>query len=127
MSIVVTTTAGASAAMAAQRRRMERERCELTLQTYQPEGATVTEMREYADCVNVLYPRQLEPGEIFMLKALLVVCAVAMVVGIFKGDDLEEKLLNAFIWPVVTGGVVFILSLALGLVLVAIGWSEWTS
>lgn len=57
----------------ARERRIRTERCKLVLQEYDPaETVTVQEMKEYANCVNFLYPAPSNPQDIIFFKLLLI-------------------------------------------------------
>ena len=79
-----------------------RTACETMLNTYDAARATVSQAREYASCVGVIYP---EPGNTTAMKVavalLLISIAIGAVRGAYKADRYDGPWMGA-----VMGGVV---------------------
>lgn len=69
----------AAAANAAAREAKEKA-CVVLIQSYEAKGATVEEMRSYAECVNTLHPDDLSPGAVSALKVCVLVCFACAVI-----------------------------------------------
>jgi hypothetical protein len=74
-----------SAVAAAQASQAARTACISYTQNYNAQHATITEAREYAACVNRLYPDPPTGAETLALKAAIVVVFLAMIVGAWVG------------------------------------------
>lgn len=74
-SIAISTMAATqSAAANAAAREAKEKACVVLVQSYEAKGATVEEMRSYAECVNTLHPDDLSPGAVSALKVCVLVC-----------------------------------------------------
>lgn len=78
--IIVSPGAAAVAAAAAARRRAE---CKVFVRGYEHDRATVSEMREYAECIDCLYPAPMSSGELYAAKFAILVLFAAVVIGAF--------------------------------------------
>lgn len=58
--------------------------CKMTMIQFNPKTATVAEMRQYSDCVNFVYPKEVCGAAIVYFKVLLVVALIGMCVGVFR-------------------------------------------
>lgn len=90
------TVMAANAANAA-RHRAAVEACQVNLSTFDPAGATVDRKRQYAECVQLLYPAPDQPmpaGLENALKAAIVLAlfGAALPWAMRFGDDFVEKL-----------------------------------
>lgn len=86
MSATTGAVVGAVAAsQAAQNNRIEKQRCKLVLENYEPQYAETKGMKDYAYCVQKLYPEPMNNTEIGFAKAGVLVLLVAFVVGIIYG------------------------------------------
>lgn len=92
VSMAGVVSANAAAASASARRAREAE-CGVVLRQFDSHTATTGEMREYAACVQTLYPDPPSPEITTALKFLFVVAIIGMAVGAVKGWDIEEKIM----------------------------------
>lgn len=58
-----------------------RQACAIAVRGYEHDGATVTEMREYAGCINRLHGSAWSDGELLAAKAAILFIFAAVVVG----------------------------------------------
>lgn len=82
---------------------------------------TVEQAREYADCINILYPKEFRPEAILVLKAIFVIALIGMVVegrrswkssysGGQIGGTVVAGIFGFIVYPVAVLGVVGLLS-----------------
>lgn len=92
-----TSSAVRSAAEAASAHKAKVERCTLEIDQFDSRTATVEEMKSYADCVNTIYPDEMNEGTVIGLKILFVILLIGIAFGLFKdrNDDLETKIAAA--------------------------------
>jgi hypothetical protein len=111
MSVSVALSAAAiagSSAATATANRARTDACKSLVQTYQPQGATVAEMHQYAGCVERLYPQDdiLSPGGVLLMKVLIVFLFACLVGGVLHGlfwsgryeDGFDRYVLKPFAW-----------------------------
>ena len=60
------------------------ERCKATIPNFDSQRATVSEMKEYAGCVETLYPTDIGADATVALKVLFVVALAGMAVGAWR-------------------------------------------
>lgn len=72
--------------------------CESFEQTFEPKTATVQMKREYSECIDLLYPQELNAADILTLKVVLLIAFVGMIVGAFTGakEDVPTSLFLGF-------------------------------
>jgi hypothetical protein len=93
----VATSGGAVAAAAtvissSAARREKFEKCKLVMDTYDHKVATVQQMQEYADCVGLVHPKELDGGTIILLKIIFVIAIIGGIVSSIKWwDDFDDK------------------------------------
>ncbi len=97
--------------------------CTATIPLYEPKTATVEQMREYASCVQVLYPEQTSPGLIVALKVAFVIVLVSAAIGAWRGDGcyrpaIGDRAFGAFMYACAAAGTM----LAISVTLVGIYW-----
>jgi hypothetical protein len=129
MSVAVGIAAGASAMSAsnsAQIARIKREECELIVETYDPVGAPVIEMKEYAQCVNYLHPNPASDEVVFAGKIVVLILLLAfvlgLIVGIFKPDRYHDWVDRLFIKPLCYTGCAFVIMIVVALIVVGISF-----
>mgnify|MGYP003434270500 CR=1 FL=1 len=106
-TIAITSAANAAAQEAA------RKACMAYVRGYEHDRATVSEMREYAGCIERLHPAPLEPGDLMVWKVVVAVLLVGMVVewrDSFRGGPIEATLMGAMIGLCVSGGGVLLVA-----------------
>jgi hypothetical protein len=91
-----------SAVAAAQASQAARTACISYTQSYNAQHATITEAREYAACVERLYPDPPTGAEVFALKAAITWVLLCLAVGVAIGwatsnDDAIYKSGQAFL------------------------------
>lgn len=103
-------TTAANAAANAARHQQAINACQINLATFETSGATVEQKRQYAQCVQLLYPepdRAMPVGMEIGLKAAIILAVVGVVAPWFIFDDLIEKVLvgimAGFCLPMVAG------------------------
>lgn len=62
--------------------RIDVRRCKATMPNFDAQKATVSEMREYAGCVDALYPNEIGADATIALKVLFVIALAGMVGGV---------------------------------------------
>ncbi len=84
---------------------------------YEHDRATVTEMREYAVCIDRLHPAPLEPGDLMLWKIVVAVLLIGMVAGIVRewrdslsGGPIEATLMGAAMGLCVSSGGVLLVA-----------------
>jgi len=100
--------AAAAAAVAAEARKTA---CKSLLKSYTPQGATVAEMRNYASCVETVYPEPIPAGGVIVLKVVIVLIMLATVAGTVYGAR-EDGVEGAFMYGL-CGLLVSVLGFAL--------------
>ena len=58
--------------------------CAITMHKFNPEIATVSEMQDYAACVNHIYPDTIAPESVIIFKVLFVAALLGVVYGVWK-------------------------------------------
>lgn len=110
------------AMQAAQNERLEKQRCQFVLETYDPVYAETEGMRDYAYCVQKLYPEPITEGENMIIKGCILILLVSLVVGAIYGyknshGDWEDACLWAMLAPMLIClfmGVIGLICLGVG-------------
>jgi hypothetical protein len=119
-SIAINTATNAVAtAAAAEASRAKDIACKALLSAYKPEGATVSEMRKYADCVHRMYPQPMSDGLSVVLKVAILVLIASFVVGCFyeRGNFFDRFLGGGLMFLTVAVAAMVLLAFAVGGVL----------
>lgn len=90
MSAIAITSANAAISSAAAHT-AEVSRCKIIIKGYDAKTATITEMREYAACVNTVYPAPMTPDEVVVAKFIFVLALLGMVAGLIYCKRSETK------------------------------------
>ena len=109
--------ASTSAAASAAARQAKETACKGFVETFDSTKASIEAMREYADCVNILYPDAMTISDILYLKIFIVFCFVGGLYGVFHTYKEENypsiaDYIMGFIIGVITalcGGVILVL------------------
>ena len=117
-TIAISSAANAqSAAANAAAQEAARKACMAYVRGYEHDRATVTEMREYAGCIERLYPAPLAPGDLMAWKVVVAVLLIGMVVGVvrqwrdsYSSGPIEAVLLGSLIGLMVSGGGVLLVA-----------------
>ena len=88
VAIAASANANAAAANAAAAR-ARRIACMKYVPGYEHDKATASEMRQYAECVEILHPEPMTGGEVAWIKAAIVAGLIGALAGAIKGakDD----------------------------------------
>lgn len=115
MSVSIGMAAGASAQAAAalqQAREAKKIACQNSMPSFNDQKATIEQKQIYADCVGFLYPQELDPAQILVMKALFVLALIGGCVGVYKGkteryafDIVIYGLLGFLCFPIAAAGV----------------------
>ena len=116
MSTTATTVAISAAANAqavaanAAAQEAIRKACMAYVRGYEHDRATVSEMREYAGCIDRLHPASIEPYDLMVWKVVVAVLLVGIVVGIvrelrdpYSGGPIEAALFGSLMGMLVSG------------------------
>ena len=119
-SLAITSAANTQAAIAnAAAREAARKACMAYVRGYEHDQATVTEMREYAGCIDRLHTAPLEPGDLMAWKIIVAALLIGMAVGVVR--EWRDSY-NGPIYAVVIGALMGLCVSGLGVVLVAGIW-----
>ena len=122
MSTTATTVAISAAANAqAAAQEAARKACMAYVRGYEHDRATVTEMREYAGCIDRLHPASMTDEALGVAKFAVLVIFAAMVAGVVWGRR-ERMLGDGWFVAVFFGSLVGGLCGAAGLLVVAGVW-----
>lgn len=83
MGIYTLGVIGAGVAPAAAAARAS-ERCAAEMQQFEAGTASVAEMQAYADCVNLLHPREISGPELFGLQWAAALALIGALIGIWR-------------------------------------------
>lgn len=76
MSTTLAISAGAAASANAaniRARHAEEASCKILVKGYEHNTATIAEQKDYAHCINLLHPSELDPSAILILKILFII------------------------------------------------------
>lgn len=105
-AIAITSAANAQAVAAnAAAQEAAHKACITYVRGYEHDRATVSEMREYAGCIDVLYPAPMTAEGLVVAKFAVLVIFAAMVVGVLV-ERKECVLSNGWFGAVLVGSVV---------------------
>lgn len=76
--------ASQAAVAATEASRAHVERCKATMPNFDAKKASVSEMRDYSECVKTVYPAEMSGVDIMAAKVLFVIALVGMVVGVVR-------------------------------------------
>ena len=92
----IASTQAATAQSAAHKARISQ--CKITIADFDAQTATVSEMQEYSDCVDVLYPREPSGDAIIALKVLFVSALIGALFAAWKDrGDWEDVFLSGLL------------------------------
>lgn len=121
-TIAITSAANAQAVAAnAAAQEAARKACMAYVRGFEHDRATVTEMREYAGCIDRLHPSPMTEEALGVAKFAVLVIFAAMVAGVVW-ERRERMLSNGWFGAVFGGSLVGGLVGAVGLLVVAGVW-----
>jgi hypothetical protein len=82
---IASSSNAAAAAAAAEARAAKVIACKKYVQGYEHNAATVADAKQYASCIRLLHPDDIAPGEVWMLKAAIVIVMLGCVAGVVMG------------------------------------------
>lgn len=85
-----------TALIAAKNARARTAECKLMEQVFDAKAATVQQKRDYASCIDNLYPSEMSNGVEVGLKVTFVICLLGAVYGFSRARDLDEKVIFTF-------------------------------
>jgi hypothetical protein len=117
-TVAISAAANAQAAAAnAAAQEAARKACMAYVRGYEHDRANVTEMREYAGCIDRLHPAPLEPGDLMAWKIVVAVLLVGMAVGAvrewrdsYSSGPIEAVLMGGMLGLCVSGGGVLLVA-----------------
>ena len=97
-SIAIAAAANTTAILAQQQaQQAAKVACEAMMPAYTHSGASIDQMRVYAQCVDKLYPLPMATGDTIALKIAVVFLFVGVFLGAWaKRDDWEGPIVGAF-------------------------------
>lgn len=103
---VAAAAAAQSAAAAAAANAARVTACMKFVQGYAHDTASVSQMREYAGCIDTLYPSAMDADSALALKVAIVVVFVCLVIGAVRGFDsysyssasFSDRVMGAVVW-----------------------------
>ena len=97
-SLAIATASNSAAILAQQQaERAARVACEAMMPAYTHHGASVDQMRVYAECVDKLYPLPMATGDTIALKIAVVFLFVGVIVGAWKErNSWDGPIMGAF-------------------------------
>lgn len=64
--------------------------CRQGVKGYQNDTATVEQARQYADCVDRLYPDPMSGSSVMLLKGVIIICFLGVIIGGLWGHLQDE-------------------------------------
>lgn len=115
MSATAGVAAAISAAAAAQAQAAREAACRAVQSSYRPDSATVGEMREYASCVQTLYPDPLSADATIALKVAVALIFCGVIGGFVYGrfDDWDSWFGRFVMYPVMGGFIAMAAEIAI--------------
>lgn len=114
------------AIQAAQNERIEKQRCQMVLENYDPVYAETKGMKDYAYCVEKLYPEPMTQSENMFAKGCVSILLISLVVGVIIGYKKSKEpcgdWADILLWSFMVPACVFIAGLVLILIVTGIGF-----
>jgi hypothetical protein len=120
-AVSIASAANVSAAAAnAAAEESARKACMAVVRGYEHDRASVAEMREYAGCIDRLYPTPMVPGDLMVWKVVVAVLLIGMAIGMVR--EWRGTFTSGRIEAVMTGSVIGLCVSGVGVLLVAGVW-----
>ena len=121
---IVAIAASSAASSAAATRMAQEAKCKVINDVFDPKKATISEKKEYAECVKLQHPSPASETDIVIMKIAFVIALIGFIIGFVKGKD--EFIKNDYVSGFFLGAAgFFLLPIILGfivLVFCGIGW-----
>lgn len=129
-TVAISAAALASSAAANSAAQAAKKNSCVTLElTYKPELASVSQKQQYAECLELLYPKPSAPltgGEVVAAKIGIVILLIAFVIGAVKGwregYDTADSMLGAVLTGLMGWVVVAVVAFILGVAIAGIAY-----
>lgn len=111
-SAAISASASSDAANAA--REARKAACKVSMPGFKDADATVEAKVEYAECVQLLHPREVEltTDMILILQIAFSLLVTAGVLGFIFEKGLHDRIMGLFMYPLVTAAVMAVAALA---------------
>lgn len=110
----------------AQNERIEKQRCQMVLENYDPVYAETKGMKDYAYCVEKLYPSPMTHNETMLAKGCIIVLLISLVVGVIIGYKKSKEPFgdwaDILLWSFMVPACAFITGVVLILIVTGIGF-----
>lgn len=114
--------AAISASQAAAHRAKVSE-CKVVEHEFDSYIASVAEKVNYADCIDVLYPKNISAEGLTMLKVLFVVFLISVIYGVYKAwKDGDRDIIYYVVYSLSYGLGIPCILVAIVLIVIGIGW-----
>ena len=120
---IVASSAAVSAATSANIRYSAKlQHCNNVLSNYNNTTATVQQMQEYANCVDVVHAKELDASSVVLFKVVFVIAVVAMIVTAFKDYKQFKSIVDASLYGLLSFIMVIFSSVFIGLLYFGFVW-----
>lgn len=82
------------------------------MQQFHAEGATIQQMKAYAECINMLYPSEMTHDDIVLIKITLLISFLGLMIGAWNGWKEDGwagacfyGFMSFFVAPMIAGAV----------------------
>lgn len=82
---ILASSAAVSSSIAAQQAREREEQCKLYVEGFDNLKSSTAEKQHYAECIETLYPEEMNNAEILGTKICIVALFIGLIVGCVKG------------------------------------------
>ena len=98
------------------------QHCNNVLSNYNSTTATVQQMQEYANCIDVVHPKELDVSSVVLFKVVFVIAVVAMIVTAFKDYKQSKSIVDASLFGFVSFIMAICTSVFIGLLYFGFVW-----
>lgn len=85
VSVAIASSANTTALIAAaQAREAKIIACKTNIDSFDSKTATVAQMKQYADCIDTVYPSDVSPSGVIAFKVIFVIALIGMFIGFYK-------------------------------------------
>ena len=122
MPITSTAAIVASSAVVSAATSANIQHCNNVLSNYNSTTATVQQMQEYANCVDVVYTKELDASSVVLFKVAFVIAVVAMIVTAFKDYKQFKSIVDASLYGLLSFIMAIFTSVFIGLLYFGFVW-----